>query len=308
MKILVTGAAGYIGSILVPALLSHNRDYRHRVTALDLFPHGIKPLAACCHDPYFTPVNGDVRDEALMTRLMKDADIIINLAAIVGAPHCKRDPHAAESINRDAVKMLVRFASKQQMVLFPTTNSGYGVGEQDAFCTEETPLRPLSLYGVTKCDAEKIILDSGNGISFRLATAFGMSPAMRTSLLVNDMVYRAVMDRAVIIFEGHFRRNYIHVRDVAKAFLHGIDNYAAMNGQSYNVGLSSANLTKLQLCEKIKQYAPSFVYLEAPIGEDPDKRDYVVSNQKLEDAGWTPDYSLDDGVQELIKGYAMCGP
>jgi nucleoside-diphosphate-sugar epimerase len=224
---------------------------------------------------------------------------------LVGAPLCARDPYAAVSVNRDAILMLLRLLGRDQRLIFPTSNSGYGVGEKDRYCTEESPLRPISLYGRTKVEAEQAVLDSGQGITFRLATVFGMSPRMRLDLLVNDLTYRAVTDGVVVVFEGHFKRNYIHVRDVVKAFRHGIDNYERMNGQPYNVGLSDANLSKLELCAVIKQHVLSFTYVEAPIGEDPDKRDYIVSNDKINATGFRPDWSLDDGIQELIKGYQM---
>jgi nucleoside-diphosphate-sugar epimerase len=215
------------------------------------------------------------------------------------------DPFAAVSINRDAVFKLVRLVHAGQKLVFPTSNSGYGVGAPDAFCTEESPLRPTSLYGRTKVEAERAVLECGNGVSLRLATVFGMSPRMRVDLLVNDFTYRAVSDRFVVVFEGHFRRNYIHVRDVARAFRHAIENYETMRGQPYNVGLSEANLSKLELCEAIQRHLPAFTYLEAPVGEDPDKRDYVVSNAKLEGTGFRPEWSLDDGIEELIRGYQM---
>jgi len=299
-NVLITGGAGYIGSILVPMLLEKG----YSVTVLDTFQRGDTALALSCANPHFTAVKGDVRDEAVVKNLLAKADIIFPLAALVGAPLCKRDPLNAQSINSDAVRMLAKNASKNQRLIYPTTNSGYGIGAKDAFCTEETPLNPISLYGTSKMEAEKAVLDS-NGISFRLATVFGMAPRMRLDLLVNDMTWRAVTDRTVVIFEGHFRRNFIHIRDVVKAFLHGLDNYEQMVGQAYNVGLSSANLSKLQLCAKIKEHVPGFVYLEAPIGEDPDKRDYIVSNEKLEKTGWSPDWSLDSGIQELLRGYVM---
>ncbi len=300
--VLVTGAAGYIGSVLVPCLLEQGFS----VTALDLFPRGDTALSTCCAYPGFTPVKGDVRDEAVIRSLLAKADIVIPLAALVGAPLCKNDPLNAQTVNSDAIRMLMRNTGKNQKVLYPTTNSGYGIGEKDQFCTEQTPLRPLSLYGTTKVEAEQAVLGgAGNGISFRLATVFGMAPRMRLDLLVNDLTWRAVTDRTVVIFEGHFRRNYIHIRDVVKAFLHGIQSYDTMRGQAYNVGLSSANLSKLQLCAKIKEHVPAFVYLEAPIGEDPDKRDYLVSNDKIEATGWGPDWSLDNGIKELVKGYTM---
>jgi nucleoside-diphosphate-sugar epimerase len=301
MKILVTGGAGYIGSVLVPALLEGG----HQVTVLDRFPDGGTQLVAACAHAGFEPVRGDARDTRLLDQLVPKADAIFPLAALVGAPLCKEDPYAATTINRDAVLALVKRVGKQQRLIFPTTNSGYGIGAKHQFCTEETPLRPISLYGTTKVEAEQAVLESGVGISFRLATVFGLSPRMRLDLLVNDFTWRAVNDRAVVLFESHFKRNYIHVRDVVGAFLHGLANYERMRGQAYNVGLSNANLSKAELCARIQSQVPGFVYLEAPIGEDPDKRDYIVSNAKLEATGWRPQWSLDAGVAELIKGYSM---
>jgi nucleoside-diphosphate-sugar epimerase len=300
-RILVTGGAGYIGSILVPSLLAEG----YPVTVLDTFARGDTELASNCANPLFTPVRGDVRDEAAVAALLAKADIVIPLAALVGAPVSARDPYATVSVNRDAIVSLVKKLSRNQKLLYPTTNSGYGIGQADKFCTEETPLHPISLYGRTKVEAERVILDGGNGVSFRLATVFGMSPRMRIDLLVNDFTLRAVTDRSVLIFEGHFKRNYIHVRDAAGVFLHGIANYASMTGQAYNVGLSDTNLSKLELCERIKARVPNFVFVEAPIGEDPDKRDYVVSNAKIEATRWAPKHSLDAGIAELVKGYTM---
>lgn len=302
MKVLITGGAGYIGSVLTPTLLERG----WQVTVLDRFPAGLdNSLLACCQYESFEPIRGDARDERLLDELVSRHDVIIPLAALVGAPICAQDPIGARTTNLDAINGIVKRASKSQILVYPTTNSGYGVGERDAYCTEETPLRPISLYGTTKVEAEAAVLESGVGVTFRLATVFGMAPKMRTDLLVNDFTFRAVRDRAALIFEGHFRRNYIHIRDVSKAFIHGIENYDAMRGQPFNVGLSAANLTKLQLCEKIKEHVPSFVFVEATIGEDPDKRDYLVSNEKLERTGWTPDWDLDRGIRELIRGYRM---
>src|SRR6266852_1809214 len=286
---------------MVPALL----EAGYHVTLLDRFPEGDAALAGCCGFESFSPVKGDARDASLLRKLIAKADIVIPLAALVGAPLCAQDPVNAVSVNRDAVIQLLGMLSKSQRLVFPNSNSGYGIGQRNQYCTEETPLRPVSLYGTTKTEAEQAILDSGNGITLRLATVFGMSPRMRLDLLVNDFTYRAVTDRAVIVFEGHFKRNYIHVRDVAKAFMHAIANYISMNNQPYNVGLSAANLSKLELCARIREHAPQFVYVEAAIGEDPDKRDYIVSNAKLEATGWQSQFSLDAVITELLKAYQV---
>ncbi|PWC40412.1 hypothetical protein TSO221_24980 [Azospirillum sp. TSO22-1] len=301
MNILITGGAGYLGSILVPALL----DAGHKVTVLDNFMFKQNPLAHVCAHPNFDVARGDCRDEATLAPLIKSADVVIPLAALVGAPLCDIDKTAATTTNRDAVLTLIRLLSKDQRLMMPVTNSGYGVGEKGKFCTEETPLRPISLYGRTKVEAEAAVLERGNAISFRLATVFGMAPRMRIDLLVNDFVYRAVFDRAVILFEPHFKRNYIHIRDVARAFVHGLDNFETMKDRPYNVGLSDANISKWELCEKIREHLPKFVFIESPIGEDPDKRDYIVSNERIEGTGYKPAFSLDDGIRELIKGYRM---
>jgi nucleoside-diphosphate-sugar epimerase len=301
MRILITGGAGYIGSVLTPTLLGLG----HAVTVVDNFMFGQSGLAECCHYDGFKVVRGDCRDEGLMKKLAAQAEVIIPLAALVGAPMCQRDPIAAETTNFGAVEMLCRLASAQQWMLMPVTNSGYGVGEAGKLCTEDSPLRPLSLYGVTKVKAEEKVLARRNSISFRLATVFGVSPRMRIDLLVNDFVHRAVNDRAVVIFEGHFKRNYIHLRDVVRAFLHGLGNFEAMKGRPYNVGLDDANLSKLELCAVIRKHLPGFVYLEAPIGEDPDKRDYIVSNARIAATGFKPEWGLDRGIQELIKGYTI---
>lgn len=301
MKILVTGGAGYIGSVLVPELLKE----KHHVTVLDNFMYNQSSLLDCCADKNLTIVRGDTRDKAVVTKLMKDADVIFPLACLTGAPLCAKDPLGAQTIIVDAVKMIVGLKSKDQIIIYPTTNSGYGVGEKNKFCTEETPLRPVSAYGKLKCEAENLILTSGNSITLRLATAFGVSPRMRLDLLVNDFVYRAVHDRFVILFEAHFKRNYIHVRDVAQAFMLGLSNFEKMKNQAYNVGLSDANLSKLELCEEIKKHVKEFYFVESKIGEDPDKRDYIVSNEKIEKAGFKPKVSLPDGIKELIKAYQV---
>jgi len=299
--ILVTGGAGYLGSVLVPELL----EAGYKVTVVDNFLYRQNSLAHVCANPDFNVVWGDVRDRSLMQKLVRGADLIIPLAAIVGVPACNRDPLAATTTNRTAIEDMLKNISKDQRVLMPVTNSGYGIGEKDSFCTEESPLKPLSLYGKDKVAAEQAVLSHGNSMTLRLATVFGMSPRMRIDLLVNDFTYRAVYDRFIVLFESHFRRNFIHVRDVARAFLHGIDNFEKMKGQAYNVGLSDANISKKELCEKIKKQLPDFVFMDAVVGEDPDKRDYIVSNEKIEKTGFKPSHSLDAGIEELIKGFRM---
>jgi nucleoside-diphosphate-sugar epimerase len=303
MRILVTGGAGYIGSVLVPTLL----DAGHHVTVVDRFMFGQTSLTDCCRYEGFRIVRGDARDRRVMEPLVGAADVVIPLAALVGAPLCDRDPYAAQTTNADAVKLVCDLASKDQWVVMPTTNSGYGIGESGIHCTEETPLRPISLYGRTKCDAESAVLERENSISFRLATVFGMSPRMRLDLLVNDFVYRAVTDRSIVLFEAHFKRNYIHIRDVVKAFVHALAEFARMKGRAYNVGLDDANLSKEELCVEIKKQVPQLVWLEAPIGEDPDKRDYIVSNARIASTGYTTEWPLARGIAELIKGYTILG-
>ena len=302
--ILVPGGAGYIGSTLLPSLLKQGFS----VTVVDSLIFNQTALLDCCADTNFEFVMGDICDHDLVNSLLPNFDIIIPLAAIVGAPACKRNPSLSRLVNYDAHMNIVRNISSQQKVLFPTTNSGYGIGDKSDYCTEETPLRPISEYGRNKVEVEKAFLDKGNAVTFRLATVFGMSPRMRTDLLVNDFVYRSVRDRALVLFEEHFSRNYIHVRDVASAFLFGIKNFERMNGQPYNVGLSSANLTKRQLAEKIKKQVPNLYIHSAEIGEDPDKRDYIVSNDKIESLGGAPSHTLEDGILELIKGYKIIRP
>ena len=302
MQILITGGAGYIGAILVPALLRAG----HSVTVVDSFMHGQSAsLLDVCADPKLEIVRGDARDESLLKPLVAKHDALIPLAALVGAPLCDRDPEAAASVNVGAVRALLRLRSQQQEVLFPNTNSGYGLGQGDQLCTEETPLRPISVYGRTKCEAEDAVLNSGNAITFRLATVFGVSPRMRLDLLVNDFTYRAVTDGFVVLFEAHFQRNYIHVRDVARAFMHAIDHFDQMRDRPYNVGLSEANLSKKELCERIQRQVPRFYFVEAALREDPDKRNYIVSNERIEATGFLPKYSLDDGIRELIKGFQV---
>ena len=300
-RVLVTGGAGYLGSVLCEHLL--NAGYT--VTVVDNLLYRQKTLFQFCHNLNFDFVYGDVRNESLMIKLLKDVDIIIPLAAIVGAPACDQDPLLATSVNLDAIKLLNKLRSKDQRIVYPTTNSGYGAKTGDVFCTEETPLEPISLYGKTKSDAEMLLLESSNAITLRLATVFGMSPRMRLDLLVNHFVYVAKKDGYIVIFEKDFKRNFVHIRDVANCFIYCIENYDKMVGRTYNVGLDEANLSKEELALKIKEYFPNFYIHFSEVGTDPDKRNYVVSNQRLREAGFEAKYSLDDGIKELIKGYHM---
>lgn len=300
-NILVTGGAGYLGSILVPDLLNAG----HRVTVLDNFLFQQASLNHVCLNPNFNVIKGDIRLENTLKPLLAKADIIIPLAAYVGAPLCSQDPVGAESINHDAIKMMLKLVSPEQRILMPTTNSAYGSGDENNYCTEESPLRPISKYAIDKVAIEKCLMEHSNTISFRLATVFGMSPRMRIDLLVNDFTYRAVHDRFVVLFEGHFKRNYVHVRDVSRAFQHGINNFEAMKGEIFNVGLSEANVSKRELCEHIQKQLPDFVFVDAPVGKDPDQRNYIVSNAKLESTGFRTSVNLDAGIAELIKGFTM---
>lgn len=300
-NILVTGGAGYLGSTMVPDLLALG----HKVTVLDNFMYQQSSLNHVCYDPNFEVVKGDIRLESTLIPLLKKADIVIPLAAYVGAPICNQDPVGAQTVNHDAIMMMLKHTSKEQIILMPTTNSAYGTGDENNFCTEESPLRPISKYAIDKVAIEKELMEHPNAISFRLATVFGMSPRMRIDLLVNDFAYRAVYDHFIVLFEGHFKRNYVHVRDVSRAFQHGIENFEKMKGQIYNVGLSEANVSKYELCEHIQQLIPDFVFIEAPVGKDPDQRNYIVSNAKLESTGYKTSVTLNQGLAELIKGYTM---
>jgi nucleoside-diphosphate-sugar epimerase len=303
LHVLVTGGAGYLGSVLCERLL--NAEYR--VTTVDDMMYQQRSLFHLCADPHFDFVSGDARDKELMRRLVKEADVLIPLAAIVGAPACDRDPLLARSVNLEAVRLLNGLRSPQQMVIYPTTNSGYGTQSGDLFCTEDTPLEPISLYGQTKSQAEAELLETPNVITLRLATVFGTSPRMRLDLLVNHFVYAAVTDGYIVIFEKDFKRNYIHVRDVADCFVHCIENFKRMAGRPYNAGLDAANLSKEELALRIKEYVPNFYVHFGQVGSDPDKRNYIVSNQRLREAGFEARRSLDDGIRELLKGYRMTG-
>ncbi len=303
--VLVTGGLGYLGSIVCEHLL----DAGFAVTALDNLTYGTgeQGLYHLCANPSFDFVRGDVRDEAVMRAALKNADAIVHLAAVVGAPACDRDPALATSVNLEAVLLLNRLRSPRQLVIYPNTNRGYGVTSGESFCTEDSPLRPISLYGRTKCEAERVLLDSPNAVTFRLATVFGMSPRMRLDLLVNHFVYAAFQDGYLVIFEKDFKRNFVHVRDVADGMLHAIAHAGRMVGRPYNLGLDSANLSKRELALKVKEHVPNFYIHAAPVGQDPDKRNYIVSSRRLREAGFEARRSLDDGIRELLKGYRMEG-
>ena len=300
-NILVTGGAGYLGSTLVGHLLRQG----YRVTVLDNLLYGYASLLGYCHDPHFDFVLGDVRDERVMRDLIGKHDVIIPLAAIVGMKACDRDPLMTQSVNYEAIALLNRLRSPSQPVIMPCTNSGYGTQSGDVYCTEETPLEPISLYGVTKVNAERELLNSPNTISIRLATVFGPSPRMRLDLLVNDFTYRAVTDGFLVIYEKDFKRNYVHIEDVAECFCYCIEHFDEMKGEAYNFGLDEANLSKAELSAKIKEYVPSLYVHFAEVGHDPDRRNYIVSNDKIKRKGLAAHHSLDEGIQQLLKVYRM---
>ncbi len=301
MKILVTGGAGYIGSILVPMLLKDN----HEVIVIDNFMYNQTPLLDYCWNSNLNVIRADVRNTDSWKKYAIKADVILPLACLTGAPLCNQDPVTARLVNLEAVKKMMGMKSASQIMVFPNTNSGYGVGQEGIHCDENTPLYPVSLYGKLKVELEEYLLNTGECVTFRFATVFGMSPRMRLDLLVNDFTYRAVNDRAVVLFEAHFKRNYLHIRDAARAFIHVIENYDQMKGKPYNVGLSEANLSKEELCKVIQQQLPEFRYVISEIGEDPDKRNYIVSNERIESTGYKTSVTLQGGIAELIKGYQI---
>lgn len=298
MKILVTGGAGYIGSILVGQLLERGI----KVDVLDNFLYNQNSLSMYFGNSNFNLIVNDVRNIDLIKSIIRNYDVVIPLAAIVGAPACNLDPSAASSVNKEAILEMLKLVSRNQLIIMPTTNSAYGQGEKGNYCDENTPLKPLSLYAKDKVEIENRLMERSNSISFRLATVFGMSPRMRLDLLVNEFVLRAVKDGYIVIFEGHFKRNYIHIRDVANAFILALENVEKFKDEIFNIGLSDANISKVELCEKIQKFIPNFYFAESSINKDPDQRNYIVSNSKVEKLGFKAKYSLDDGIRELIMG------
>jgi nucleoside-diphosphate-sugar epimerase len=298
-KVLITGGAGYLGSVLTEVLLGKG----YQVTVLDNLIYKQTSVAPFSYHKNFKFILGDVTDNSILRLLVESHDVIIPLAAIVGMPACKANPELTIKVNFEQVNNITKWVTKDQMVLIPNTNSQYGSSTE--IITEDSPFKPLSLYAETKCNAEKAVLDSGNGIALRLATVFGMSYRMRTDLLVNDFVYKAINDGYLVLFESHFIRNYIHIRDIANTFIFMIDNYEKCNNNAFNVGLTSANCTKLELAQTIQKFVPDLVIVENNFKQDLDQRNYMVSNNKLENAGWVPTFTLEDGIQELIEGYQL---
>lgn len=304
MKILITGGAGYLGSVITKQIL----NLGHEVTVLDnLLFNQISPLQFTANKKY-NFVHGDIRNQKILVNEVKKHDIIIPLAAIVGFPACASNPDLAWEINFKQIVNISNNLSKEQMILYPNTNSGYGIMENGKECTEDSPLNPISVYGESKVAAEQHLSEYTNAIRFRFATVFGTSMRMRTDLLVNEFVYKALTDKYIVVFEKNFKRNFLHIQDVGGVFTHSLQNYNTMHSNAYNVGLSDANLSKEELLMKIKKYVPDFAINYSDYYEDPDKRDYIVSNRKIENTGWKPNYTIDDGIQELIKTYKVIIP
>jgi nucleoside-diphosphate-sugar epimerase len=300
-SVLITGGAGYIGSVLCERLLQKN----HNVTVVDNLMYNQNSIFYLSHYKNFEFIKGNATNEALLEKVIPGKDFIIPLAAIVGAPACDLNPSLARETNLNAIKSILKLKQESQKMIFPNTNSGYGTKDGRQFCTEESPLEPISLYGKLKVEAEKALLSTPNSIVLRLATVFGVSPRPRLDLLVNDFTHRAVRDGYLILFEKDFKRNYIHIRDVAKCFEFCMSNFDRMRGQVFNLGRDDANCSKEELALKIKKYIPSLKIIISEVGTDPDKRNYIVSNDKINKTGFVCDYSLDDGIQELIKGFKI---
>ena len=305
MKILITGGAGYLGSVIVGKLLNEG----HSVVVLDKLLFNQTSLLHYTNHSEFKFVYGDVRNKKLLKKLCDEVNVIIPLAAIVGFPACDAEPQLANEINYEQIVNIVEFTKDRDVkILYPNTNSGYGIGVGQTECTEDSPLNPISIYGSTKVSAENHLRKNTDAIIFRLATVFGVSPRMRTDLLVNDFTYKAITDKYIVVFEKYFKRNFIHIEDVANAFVFMLHNYDTYKGEVFNVGLSDSNLNKQELLEKIKLQVPKFAIVYDDYYEDPDKRDYIVSNAKIEATGWKPTWSLDEGIEQLIEAYQMIVP
>ena len=299
MNILIPGGAGYIGSVLSEMLLQQN----HNVVVVDVFKFNENSLNHLINNPNFTVYKKDVR--SLDKDFLKNFDCIIPLSAVVGAPACNLSQDEAKTVNRDSIKNIIDCISDQQLMIYPTTNSGYGATTGEIHCDEKTPLNPISLYGTLKKEAEDMVMSRVNSICYRMATVFGISPRPRTDLLVNDFVYKAYNDKSIVLFESHFKRNFIHVRDIANAYSFSINNFDSLKSEIYNLGLSNANLTKMELCEKIKIHIKDLNIFTSEFGKDPDKRNYIVSNDKIEKKGFKASISIDEGIKELIKYYSI---
>ena len=305
MKVLITGGAGYLGSVITGKMLNEG----YEVTVLDKLIFNQVSLLSYTSNPNFKFIHDDVRNESLLERLCDESDVIIPLAAIVGFPACASEPELAKEINFKQIINIVKYCNgKNKKILYPNTNSGYGLGTGQVECDEESPLTPISVYGQTKCEAENFLKTSTDAIIFRLATVFGVSPRMRTDLLVNDFTYKAITDKYIVVFEKSFKRNFIHIQDVANVFLFMLKNYDKYKGEIFNVGLSSANLSKQELLEQIQEHVKNFAVSYNDFYEDPDKRNYIVSNTKVESTGWKPEWDLDRGIEELIMAYQMIVP
>lgn len=299
MNVLITGGAGYIGSELVEYLLNDG----HSVEVYDNLMYDPSSLLRYTNNPGFNFVKGDVRDLEKLTKHIKKADIIIPLAALVGFPLCRDNPRDAKEINFEVNQWIADNKSKDQMVIYPCTNSGYG-SKSDGVCTEESPLKPLTLYGVTKVDAETAFKDVENHITFRLATVFGPSSRMRSDLLVNNFVLKALRDRIIVLYECEFMRNYVHIHDVCRSFKFVIDNWDSCKNETYNVGNDAINMNKLQLAQKIAQHMPLEI-MKAEFTSDPDTRDYIVSSEKFYKKGFSCNFDLDDGIIQLKKAFSI---